>query len=72
MAALHAAVLSIVLGLRHIGHIMAATLNATILWSVVCFLGGPKRAAGMTMGATIALVVQQVACRVCRAEAPGC
>ena len=71
IAALVGTALSILLGARHVGYILAAVLSATLIWGVVPFLNGQKRRAGMIAGVIAGLVVQQVAYQVWKAEPPG-
>jgi Na+/proline symporter len=71
IVALLVTALSIMLGPRHIGYILAAVLSATLIWGVVSFLNEQKRRAGMIAGVIAGLVVQQVAYQVWKAELPG-
>ena len=71
VVALHVVMLSLVVGLRHPGYILAATLSATVIWGVVFFLNERRRRAGSIAGAVVCLAVQQMAYEVWKAELPG-
>ena len=71
IVALHVAVLSIAFGLRHFGYLIAATLSAAFIWSVVLFLNERKRRAGIIAGVILGLVIQQVAYHHWKTDLPG-
>lgn len=68
IAALHVTVLSFVVGQRHFGYIVAATLSATPIGGVVFFLNDRMGRASFVAGVVFSLAVQQVAYRVWKAE----
>jgi hypothetical protein len=69
--ALHVVVLSVGFGQRHFGYLVAATLSAAFVWSVVLFLNERKRRAGIIAGVIVGLVVQQLVYHHWKAELPG-
>lgn len=71
ITALHVIGLSMLLGLRHVGYTLAATLSAPLIWGGVLFLKGGKRPGKQVAGVIIGLTVQQVAHQAWKAELPG-
>ena len=72
VVALHVAVASLVLGPRHVGYMVSATLSATLIWGGVFLLNERKRQAGVVAGIVVGLAVQQVAYQVWKAQLGGC
>ncbi len=71
VAAVHVAVLSVVLGPRHVGYLVSATLSATLIWGGVFVLDKRRRQAGVVAGIIAGLVVQQVAYQVWKGQLGG-
>lgn len=71
VATLHVAVFSLALGPRCIAYIAAAYLSAVVIWGGELLLNDRKRRLGFWAGVVTALVVQQVAYRVWKAELAG-
>lgn len=71
VAALHVAVLSVVLGPQHVGYMVVAALSATLIWGGVCMLNKRKRQAGVVAGIIAGLAVQQVAYQVWKEQLGG-
>jgi hypothetical protein len=72
VAALHVAVASLILGPRHVGYLVSATLSATWIWGGVFLLHERKRQAGVVVAIVVGLAVQQVAYHAWKAPLGGC
>lgn len=71
VAAAHVAALSLVLGVRHPGYLLAATLSATAIWGAVFRLGDRRRRRLCLVGVVAGLAVQQLAYQMLREDLPG-
>lgn len=71
VAAVHVAVVSILLGPRNAGYLMSAAASAALIWGGVLVLNKRKRQAGVVAGIIAGLAVQQVAYQVWKGQLGG-
>ena len=72
IVALHVALFSMVVGSHHLGYILTVTLSATLIWGMVFFRNAWRRHAAVITGVVFAVVVQQAAYGLWKAQLPGC